>query len=365
MSQRKILDRMLPILALVILMLFSQYVGLGSRNLATSSLDTKSGIKAIVPPDGYCYHGAGFHPTWIGSNLSRNVLGEVKNFVEIAKKDVYVYFSSWGARWVEGEPFWEITSTSSRTLPQGQNSHIQLLDEGLVKALGVILWPCLRTNGDDPEAVYDNFTIKGIADRRYDEFIRTQANVVKSFKGPLFIRLGSEFNIHQYPNRWPGAHNWGENPTDFINAWRRYVDIFRSEGASNAIFVWNPNWQDDGPHHWTEYYPGDDYVDWVGIDFYQYDPHSKPEQMIKGVYDDYCNEKPIAITEWGANWEGQNYTDSDRARFINEFFDAVEARPQVKLINYWYCCDFKFSPDTFPLATAAYANRVSNPRYIG
>jgi beta-mannanase len=181
---------------------------------------------------------------------------------------------------------------------------------------------------------------------------------------PFFIRFGAEFNIHQDVEFWSGAYSWSKDPADFVKAWRRYVDIFRSEQVSNAIFIWNANWNDAGPHHWTEYYPGDNYVDWVGIDLYQYDPHSQPEQMIKGIYDDYCNKKPIAIVEWGANWEGQNYTDSERAEFINKFFDAVEARPQIKMINYWYCGDFRFDPKSFPLTTAAYVNRISNPRYI-
>jgi beta-mannanase len=171
-------------------------------------------------------------------------------------------------------------------------------------------------------------------------------------------------NINQRNGTWDGAYSFGENPADFVAAWRRVVDIFRAEGASNALFVWNPNCEDIGPHHWTEYYPGNDYVDWVAIDLYQYGPNSDPNSQMAGVYNDYCTRKPIMIAEWGANWEGQNYSDSDRAAFINRFFDAVEARPKIKLICYWYTGDFKFDSSTLPLTTGAYANRISNQRYI-
>ena len=184
-----------------------------------------------------------------------------------------------------------------------------------------------------------------------------------SFGYPVFIRFGAEFNINQGLQDQSG-YSFGQNPVDFINAWRHYVDIFRAASVSNAIFVWNPNFDDNGPHHWTEYYPGDDYVDWVGMDLYQYTPSSDPAKMIQGVYNDYSGKKPIAIVEWGANWVNQNYSDIDRAGFVNKFFDAVESMPQIKMIDYYYYLDFKFDSNSLPLTSQTYADRVSNARYI-
>jgi hypothetical protein len=293
----------------------------------------------------------------------------LQDFIKVVGKGVYAYFSPWGVCWKAGEPFWQISpSQTPGCFPPGNQNHKPLLDEQLARALCLTIWPCIRGNWDNvpyADELNDETTVKEIAAGLHDNFIREQANVVKSFGYPIFIRFGHEFNINQGSGHWEGEHSWAKNPTDFVNAWKRYVDIFRSEKVLNAVFVWCPNYADNGyPHHWTEYYPGDDYVDWVGIDLYQYFPESDPEQMMRGVYSDYCDRKPIAICEWGANWDQQNYTDTDRAKFINKFFDAVEARPKIKMINYWYCGDCKFDPGKFPLATAAYSNRIANKRYI-
>jgi hypothetical protein len=306
--------------------------------------------QSIVPPDGFCYHSVGFLYSSTEPNVTYNVRVQIENFTQMVGKGAYAYSSAAGLTWMPNEPFWEISP--------GKNNHEPLVDEGLIKAMVVILWPCLRGQ------VNDDFTVKQIANGTYDDFIKAQADLVKAFEHPFFIRFGHEFNILQGSEYWNGAYSWARNPADFVNAWRRYVTIFRAEGASNAIFVWNANWEDIGPHHWTEYYPGDDYVDWVGVDLYQYTPSSDPAQEMAGIYNDYRSKKPIVINEWGANWEGQNYSDSVRASFINRFFDAVESRPKIKMINYWYSGDFRFDPATLPLTTAAYANRISNTRYI-
>jgi hypothetical protein len=87
--------------------------------------------------------------------------------------------------------------------------------------------------------------------------------------------------------------------------------------------------------------------------------------MIKGIYGDYSGRKPIVIAEWGANWVHQSYSDVDRALFVNNFFTAVESMPQIKMVNYWYWKDFKFDATTLPKTTAAYAESISDSRYIG
>jgi beta-mannanase len=232
-----------------------------------------------------------------------------------------------------------------------------------VDALGVNLWPCVRSDHAN-----DNYTVVQIANGQQDDFIREQAGKVKEFQFPLFIRFGAEFNIYQ-GSTFEGqtdesTYIFGDSPQNFIAAWRHYVEVFRQENVSNAIFMWNPNFADFGPNHYTAYYPGDEYVDWVGIDIYQYEPTSSPMSMLRGVYDEYSDQKPIAVAEWGTNWLNQHFKDEDRARFVNNFFDAVETMPEIKMVNYWYYQDFKFSADDQPLTAAAYQQRAASPRYI-
>jgi hypothetical protein len=116
----------------------------------------------------------------------------------------------------------------------------------------------------------------------------------------------------------------------------------------------------------SAYYPGDSYVDWVGIDMYQFSNSANPDAEMAPIYNTYGSVKPIAICEWGTNayeWTGVNTPDATRASYINAFFNAVEARPNVKMINYFYYGPFKFDSST-PLTLAAYKTRIADQRYV-
>ena len=122
---------------------------------------------------------------------------------------------------------------------------------------------------------------------------------------PIFISFAHEMN-----GDW---HNWN-NPSLFIEKWRIVHDVME-QYAPNAIMVWcasiwSANYEDNG--RIDDYYPGDDYVDWVGIDMYfpyykDADPDSYigefPRELILNFYDIYTqppHSKPMMIAEWAA-----------------------------------------------------------------
>ena len=90
----------------------------------------------------------------------------------------------------------------------------------------------------------------------YDKIIKKYASWAKSAKRPIYLRIGYEFD---------GPHNELE-PRDYINAYRHIVDLLRKENVNNIAFVWHsyasPPFND---YKLSEWYPGDDYVDWVGV----------------------------------------------------------------------------------------------------
>ncbi len=90
----------------------------------------------------------------------------------------------------------------------------------------------------------------------YDKVIKKYAAWAKSANRPIYLRIGYEFD---------GPHNELE-PRDYKNAYRHIVDLLRAENANNIAFVWHsyasPPFND---YKLSEWYPGDDYVDWVGI----------------------------------------------------------------------------------------------------
>jgi|GEM_PF-4327622 len=305
-----------------------------------------------TPTDGKCYLSVGLMHTEGATAMSKDVGRQIDAFSSLVGKNQSVYIDTWGDLWEKDEAYWQL------------EKYKPLLASGKVDALGINLWPCVRSDHAN-----DNYTVVQIARGEHDEFIRAQAAKVKEFQFPLFIRFGAEFNIYQGERfegqTKEGTYIFADDPTNFIAAWRHYVDVFREENVSNAIFMWNPNFADFGPHHFTEYYPGDDYVDWVGIDIYQYEPTSSPRAMLSEAYGLYSDRKPIAVAEWGTNWKNQDFSDADRARFVHDLFDAVESMPAIKMINYWYYEDYRFNAEDYPLTTAAYRERAADPRYIG
>jgi beta-mannanase len=77
-------------------------------------------------------------------------------------------------------------------------------------------------------------------------------------------------NATWYP--WGGTVN-GNRSEEYVAAWKHVVDIFRAEGAHNVTWVWSPHTviQPEDPLLALEtFYPGDEYVDWVALDGYNW-----------------------------------------------------------------------------------------------
>lgn len=273
----------------------------------------------------------------------------INQYALLVGKPIYGY-DDWIANW-RGTFDWMLRSGDHGLLP--------LLQDGTLGAL-IIGW--LPYAMMDPN---DSQTMKDIIAGTEDPYILGVAQECKAFGYPLFIRFGAEMNLNQ---GHPEPASWAEFPADFVEAWRRVVDLFRSQGVTNVKWVWNPSSPETAGavHSSSEYYPGDSYVDWVGIDMYQNHDGSDPELQMAPLYNDYGARKPIGIFEWGTNsrqWSGVDTPDAVRADYMEKFFNAVESRPKVKLIAYHYIGSFRFDALT-PLTLAKYRQRIADSRYI-
>jgi mannan endo-1,4-beta-mannosidase len=103
-----------------------------------------------------------------------------------------------------------------------------------------------------------------IAHGSYDSHIRQYARAVRAFGCPVMLSFGHEMNGWWY--------SWGRpdtSPAAFIAAWRRIYDIFRAQHVTNAVWSWDPTHVDRGAASLaSEWFPGNAYVNWVGIDGY-------------------------------------------------------------------------------------------------
>ena len=148
--------------------------------------------------------------------------------------------------------------------------------------------------------------LKGIAAGQYDDEIRQLARFASLIKGPVYLRIGYEFD---------GAWNQGYWDVDaYKAAFRHIVDVLRKERATNIETVWQAGASttddiiDGGHEDITRYYPGDDYVDWMGFSWFMA-PHETvevdagyrpvtPLQLAEEVLD-YARQrgKPVMIAE--------------------------------------------------------------------
>lgn len=114
------------------------------------------------------------------------------------------------------------------------------------------------------------YSLQNITSGNFDAYITAWATAAKNYRYPIFLRFAHEMNGDWYP--WCGAKN-SNDVSKYIAAWKHVYDIFKGLGADNVTWVWCPNADSVPSQVWNSadnYYPGDQYVDWIGIDGYNW-----------------------------------------------------------------------------------------------
>ena len=112
--------------------------------------------------------------------------------------------------------------------------------------------------------IQPDFQLRAIYEGRYDDYIRAWAEDARTWGHPFFLRFDHEMNGWWFA--WSEQLD-GNQPGDYVKAWRHVHDIFEQVGATNVTWVWcinitgNPRLTPA-----SELYPGDSYVDWVSMD---------------------------------------------------------------------------------------------------
>jgi beta-mannanase len=226
-----------------------------------------------------------------------------------------------------------------------------------------VVWEPKLKNGGDPLAAI----LSGSQNAIIDDF----ATKAASYGKPFFLRFAHEMNGNWYD--WSGAKT-GQNPQKYIDAWRYVWNRFQAKGATNAIWVWSPNADSVPNEPWNNlnnYYPGDTYVDWVGLDFYGLMWNcTTPEEYINrsNFYTNY-DHKPIMVAETAAA-DCSNYycgTAYTKNQWINDLFAMMNARTAIKAF-FWFEdnkeADWRIISCPNPQARDAYRTSVGASRYV-
>jgi len=195
-----------------------------------------------------------------------------------------------------------------------------------------------QTGWGNTDPVYKGINTKTINQGSLDAYIHQYAKDVKAYGKPIFINpICGEFNGNYAYNCSPLADT-NLTKQDFISAWQRIVNIFNQEGVTNVAWVWNPNTFPPPPTNWgfdtdlTSYYPGDNYVDWVGADHYDY---GSPSWMDPQYNFAVAHNKPFFLGEWGVRHSASNLTPVQAEKWLNDMFTYFESHPKIKAILYF------------------------------
>jgi mannan endo-1,4-beta-mannosidase len=109
----------------------------------------------------------------------------------------------------------------------------------------------------------DSSPLQNIIDGQYDGYLKTMAKAVARYRCPIAISFAHEMNGDWYP--WGSTH---VTPAVYITAWRHVFNVFAAAGAHNVIWTWTVNRVSPYVSGIKEWWPGQKYVDWVGIDGY-------------------------------------------------------------------------------------------------
>lgn len=216
-----------------------------------------------------------------------------------------------------------------------------------------------------------DFSHDAVLDGTQDAYIRAQAKALAAYGKPVFVRLDWEMNGTWYP-QWDGA---AVSPTVYVESWRYIREYFWLEHAYNVSFVWCPNVGDPAGSAAYDWYPGNTYVDWVGLDAYP-QSHLSGEGLLTGAdglssmaRQAAAHSKPLMLAEWAPSSPAP-----DVAEPFDLVFDwALQYPDTVKALVYFnfgsstvdhFLVDHPVGAAEYRRLIAAYRRRIVGARLV-
>jgi Beta-mannanase len=229
---------------------------------------------------------------------------------------------------------------------------------------------------DPANQVCSQWSLDNIINGDHDAYIRAWATAAKAYGGRVILRFAHEMNGYWFI--W-GYSRCTNTPAKFKAAWQHVWNIFRGPngvGATNVKFLWSIY----GAFKLRAHYPGNSYVDYVGLTAFNWGPSgSNNNQPWLSMVANFkpsmkalagLTSKPVIAAEFGA----ANVPDCgacDKPAYLTNGYPAVYAKwPRLKAIVY-FDLDMRFvnQPDfrlsSPPAALTAYRAIVAQPKFQG
>ena len=281
------------------------------------------------PPPGKLYHG--FYWGGVGTDThdptEHDVTpADVTRYEQaIGKQTAWIFFSN---NWFE-----------SRKFPAEMCSW--------VRDLGKVPYVRLMLRSDvDQQHSEKKFTLRKIIAGEFDVDLRAWAREAKNFGSPILIEWGTEPNGDWFS--WNGKWNGGpgEGPACYISAYRHIVDAMRAEGTDNLQWVWHVNWDNVPKAKWNafeNYFPGENYCDWLAISAYGPTTPMMKEEMESFAFKldeaypgltKLAPNKPIIVAEFGCELHNRHV---DAAQWAKSALDDLFSNRWPAVIGFcWW-----------------------------
>lgn len=278
---------------------------------------------------------------------------------------------------------WGLTNLNQlQTAGESIISYYYGLSEGpTLEEYSYLFLPALQ-GGSRALLVYINFDNEGsdcgpIVNGAYDSKLNQTFSYLNTLSCPVFLRIGGEVNV------------WDDRPkaADFISAYQHIASIARTQ-IPRAALVFSPNYSSGNRVDMDVYYPGDEYVDWIGVSLYYDRWHHSGDTKRDGFYGvgDYgdallniqqvvnmsrLHARPVMVTEGGSCnvFKGQDNSAWAADRMARAYAFLPMVYPEVKAIvssdygDSWAGVDYTFYNN--PTVTSAYLQAVtSNPTLV-
>jgi hypothetical protein len=259
-------------------------------------------------------------------------------------------------------------------------------------SLPLVFWspwdkPYEQNRGPDRFGLYE--IIKG----KLDAYIDKWADAARAFGHPMVVAFGVEMNGDWFPwsgiyyggDEWVGERKNWMGPENFKAAYRHVVDRVRARGATNIKWMFHTNNYSYPMDTWNfapAYYPGSDYVDWLGLSVYGQQFKDEPNpgigSLVDWPYQEMCGldpNKPIMIAEWatGEFPHSINEPGIHKPEWIRQALELFRTRyPRIKAAVYWHerwqNADQSYSNlrvNSSVESLNAYRKGVANPDWLG
>ena len=198
------------------------------------------------------------------------------------------------------------------------------------------------------------YTLAAIAGGAHDTYLTRWARQAKSYGRPVVLRLAHEMNGGWYP--WAASTN-GNTARDHVAAWQHVVSVFRKQKATNVRWQWVPNVPYDGSTDLAALYPGDGYVDEVGLDGYNW-AGSQPGTSWVRFGDLFAvgaaqvralTAKPLYVVETATPEEPGKYS------WVTDMFDTLKSTTTFAGVTWFsYAKEMDWRIDSSPESLAAF-----------